>query len=536
MSYDLRRISLFGIVFLVLLRISIGWQFLYEGLWKQQTQTTANPWTAKGYLLSAQGPFRPVFRGMVDDPNGLDWLDYDKVLSRWNEWEEQFVEHYRLEELSEPAKLSPEQTQALLDQFPLTPIDAEQLLITFRIVDPDGKNYKQELDQKGAVVADAIRDLRNEETQDAAADELAKSLELNNVEEIKEATKLGTADATQMAILQKLANIQKTRLKEMLHGPDSYEVPLARWPEEVEAKWGGSLGPRITYRPGTLTITNEYQKSLFEPAERRLKPALRERMLDDFVTKEAEPEYHAAVVKLFDLISTPPYERVLESTLKEDPDWTGQVLDKEGNIVETRANLAELYETRLEKYESDLAMADRDTKFEHLKTDWQKIQELRSQVVAPIEQLDANLKSDARGMLVESQRDLGPVPSEPSQIQKIDQFTIWMLIGLGVLLIAGFFTRISALLGAGMVFSFYLVHPPWPGVPEVGGPEHSLIVNKNLIEVMALLALTFLPTGSWFGVDGIFRRLFGGKKTEQPASQSQKTEEKSASKPVAVAK
>jgi hypothetical protein len=38
-------------------------------------------------------------------------------------------------------------------------------------------------------------------------------------------------------------------------------------------------------------------------------------------------------------------------------------------------------------------------------------------------------------------------------------------------------------------------------------------VNKNLIEVIALLGIAFLPTGSWFGLDGIFRWMFRrGKK------------------------
>lgn len=534
MSHDLRRISFFGIVFLVLLRISIGWQFLYEGLWKQQTQSTAKPWTAKGYLLSSQGPFRSTFRGMVEDPNGLDWLDYEKVSGRWSEWEEKYVKHYQLEALSHPDQLSPEEMQDLLNQLPLQPGDAEQLLVTFRMVDPDSKTYKQELNQKGTELAGIIRDFNSEDTEEDAAGQLAEALQLKNVEEIKELLKLGTKDATHLAALQKLTGTQLVRFKEMLHGPDSYEVELARLPDEV--KLGGSLGSRITHRPNTLTITNDYQNKLFDPAERSLKPALRRRMLEGFVTKEAEPEYHAAVSQLFDLISTPPYEKVLESTLKEDPDWTGQVVDEEGNVVEKQANLAELYKTRLEKYEHDLATADRDSKFVHLKTDWQKIQDLRSQVVDPIEQLDAGLKSDADALLIESQRDLGPVPSEPSKIQKIDQFTIWMLIGLGVLLISGFLTRISAFLAAGMVFSFYLVHPPWPGVPEAVGPEHSFFINKNMIEVIALLALTFLPTGSWFGVDGIFRRLFAGKKTEQSSSQPSKTEEKPASKPIAVTK
>jgi uncharacterized membrane protein YphA (DoxX/SURF4 family) len=91
---------------------------------------------------------------------------------------------------------------------------------------------------------------------------------------------------------------------------------------------------------------------------------------------------------------------------------------------------------------------------------------------------------------------------------------------LGGLLIAGCFTRVAAFLGAGLVLMFYLAMPPLPGLPAAPGPEHSFIINKNLIEVVALLALAALPTGSWFGVDGIFRRIFVGErydKAEKPA-------------------
>ena len=82
------------------------------------------------------------------------------------------------------------------------------------------------------------------------------------------------------------------------------------------------------------------------------------------------------------------------------------------------------------------------------------------------------------------------------------------LIVLGSLLLLGFCTRIAALGGAVMLTMFYLVWPPWPGVPEAPGPDHAFIVNKNLIEVIALLAIAALPTGSWFGVDSIFSRLW----------------------------
>lgn len=48
---------------MVLLRLFIGWHFLYEGIIKLY-----NPdWTSYGYLASAQGPFRPFFIWMTND-------------------------------------------------------------------------------------------------------------------------------------------------------------------------------------------------------------------------------------------------------------------------------------------------------------------------------------------------------------------------------------------------------------------------------------------------------------------------------------
>ena len=53
-----------------LLRVLIGWHFLYEGVVK-----LFNPeWTAFGYLASAQGPFKPVFTFLAQDPF-IAWVD-----------------------------------------------------------------------------------------------------------------------------------------------------------------------------------------------------------------------------------------------------------------------------------------------------------------------------------------------------------------------------------------------------------------------------------------------------------------------------
>ncbi len=54
----------------VLLRVLIGWHFLYEGIVK-----IYNPdWTAMGYLATAQGPLKPFFNILTQDAL-IGWID-----------------------------------------------------------------------------------------------------------------------------------------------------------------------------------------------------------------------------------------------------------------------------------------------------------------------------------------------------------------------------------------------------------------------------------------------------------------------------
>ena len=55
---------------IVLMRVFIGWHFLYEGVIKLY-----NPdWTSFGYLATAQGPFKSVFISLSSEPY-LFWAD-----------------------------------------------------------------------------------------------------------------------------------------------------------------------------------------------------------------------------------------------------------------------------------------------------------------------------------------------------------------------------------------------------------------------------------------------------------------------------
>ena len=51
---------------------------------------------------------------------------------------------------------------------------------------------------------------------------------------------------------------------------------------------------------------------------------------------------------------------------------------------------------------------------------------------------------------------------------------------------------------------FYLSNPPWIGVQFMAGEGSYMIVNKNLVELAAVMVLLVFPTGVIWGFDRIF--------------------------------
>jgi thiosulfate dehydrogenase (quinone) large subunit len=61
---------------LTLLRVLIGWHFLYEGLIKLNTPG----WSSKSYLLDSVGPLSPLFNGIAQSESLLKTVD---ILNEW---------------------------------------------------------------------------------------------------------------------------------------------------------------------------------------------------------------------------------------------------------------------------------------------------------------------------------------------------------------------------------------------------------------------------------------------------------------------
>jgi thiosulfate dehydrogenase (quinone) large subunit len=92
--------------------------------------------------------------------------------------------------------------------------------------------------------------------------------------------------------------------------------------------------------------------------------------------------------------------------------------------------------------------------------------------------------------------------SSPDMVRVIDFLNIYGLILIGLGLIFGAFTRISIVSGMVMLALYYLSHPPFIGMKFAAPSEGSyLIVNKNLVEFIAMGVLYCFPTWREWGVD-----------------------------------
>ena len=436
MSGDLRKISLLAVVLLVLLRISIGWHLMYEGLWKLSTLKTSTPWSAEGYLKNATGPMRGTFREMTGDPNDLKWLDHGHMTAKWDGWRERFLAHY-------PA-----------------------------------------VDQPNSVSKQPVQD----------------------------------------------------RLNRLMDGQDAFAAALESLPPDFDlANVGGVSKKAIKF--------DAKAKRLIVDGKLHLLPIERDRLVD--AAEKAKPEDKAAQAPFDDFIkavkevaklsSRLSFHERLTALLKQDPERVGVMLkanaggkggdDGDASAGDSAAKQTPVvigdvdkYKNYLAFYEQQYAKAKTKSDWDHLGKQWIEVQQLRRDLVGPEQALEQELFTSAEELLSVEQLATGPVAPAASPIRSINLRTMWGLTIFGLLLMLGLFTRLSALGGAALLTLFYLAMPPWPGVQEIPSIEHNLFVNKNFVEMVALLAIAAMPSGKWFGLDAAVSVLF----TRRPKNESEK--------------
>ncbi len=91
--------------------------------------------------------------------------------------------------------------------------------------------------------------------------------------------------------------------------------------------------------------------------------------------------------------------------------------------------------------------------------------------------------------------------ANPGTVEVINQLNQWGLVLIGLSLMLGLLTRWACLGGIFILALYYLQSPPFIGIEASMAEGNYLIVNKNLVELIAFWVLYLFPSSHVFGMD-----------------------------------
>jgi uncharacterized membrane protein YphA (DoxX/SURF4 family) len=174
-------------------------------------------------------------------------------------------------------------------------------------------------------------------------------------------------------------------------------------------------------------------------------------------------------------------------------------------VAEFRKKLQELRDL-----EAEMSRFDKPATQQRLTTLKAEIRRIRADLLADLKEQTDRMTAEVSKSLALSDKALVVERTwrDWTTLDWIDLTVSWGLTLVGACLIAGLLTRSACLGGAVFLLMFYLAMPPFPGLPDNPRAEgHYLYINKNIIEMLALLALATMRSGKWFGVDGLLQFL-----------------------------
>ncbi len=170
-------------------------------------------------------------------------------------------------------------------------------------------------------------------------------------------------------------------------------------------------------------------------------------------------------------------------------------------------NQAEIvgYLDSLDRFKAELAAGGDNSAYKK-KRNWDRQQELRTEAEGWLGNLDSmgeEYRLALWSVLNDEQKEKGAIPTGWTRADFMDLAVTYSLTAIGLCMMIGFCNRLASLGGAGFLVAVLLTQPPWPTIyppmPEVTG--HSLIVDKNFVEMVAMVALACMPAGRWGGLD-----------------------------------
>jgi uncharacterized membrane protein YphA (DoxX/SURF4 family) len=161
-----------------------------------------------------------------------------------------------------------------------------------------------------------------------------------------------------------------------------------------------------------------------------------------------------------------------------------------------------------------------DVEKAHLRTLKADANRILTDLLNDLDGRTADMKKTIAEELTPQQREKGAVPDAAARtpIEWLDLATMWGHAVLGACLLLGLFSRLASFLMAMFLLSITLIAPALPYAPAPPGAiGFYMYVNLYTIEMLALLALTFMPTGRWFGLDALLYYFLHGPSRARPA-------------------
>jgi uncharacterized membrane protein YphA (DoxX/SURF4 family) len=207
------------------------------------------------------------------------------------------------------------------------------------------------------------------------------------------------------------------------------------------------------------------------------------------------------------------------SVVKNYPSGTVEITEPNSRRVqEYREALQNVHDV----YTKELPAFGKDVEKARLLKTKDDARSLRKSLQADVDSQTEQMKKAVNDVLTDSQckMDVLAEAAAPTLLLYLDKTTAWFLLGVGVTLLFGLFTRLSCVFAAGFLLLTYLNTPAFPWLPVPPNQEGSYYyVSKNVIEMLALLTLATTPSGRWFGIDSVLyqigRMMFGGFKTRE---------------------
>jgi uncharacterized membrane protein YphA (DoxX/SURF4 family) len=250
-----------------------------------------------------------------------------------------------------------------------------------------------------------------------------------------------------------------------------------------------------------------------KPKAEKAKPAAKEKKKGGKETIIENAERTAAWEGLRDrfVAAHPSQEADAKAVCRKHLQTVGEYLaDNQAEIAAYLAALDRFHETE---------QKGPKTAFQE-KRNWDAMQKLRGEAKVWLAELDTREKLYKLALTRLAKNDkAAEVPRPPltagwnplhwTRIEQLSFAITWALTAIGLCLMTGFCTRLSALGGGVFMLMVVLSQPAYPGVIPPDPPQlgHALLVNKDFIEMLALFLVATTAVGRWGGLDYFLSKL-----------------------------